>query len=349
MRVVIVGATGNVGTSLIQSLEKEPEVTSVLGLARRLRSWEPHKTQWARAAIVSDDLASHLDGADAVVHLAWLFKPTHAPMTTWANNVVGSMRVFRAVAKARVPALIYASSIGAYSPGPKDRAVAEDWSTDGLPTAGYSREKAYVERVLDSFECENPDIRVVRMRPGFIFKPEAASQQRRLFAGPLLLNLLGNTRLIPVFPDVPGLAFQALRSEDMGDAYRLAITRPVRGAFNIAAEPLLDGKKLAEIVGARPVKVPVRVARAAVAAAWHLHLAPAAPQLFDLTLSFPTMDTTRAHHELGWSPRYTSVDAVRAFLEGLREGTGMETPPLAVRTSGMLRRREFATGIGEEP
>jgi hypothetical protein len=33
--------------------------------------------------MTSDDLVPHFRGADAVVHLAWLFQPTHDPATTW--------------------------------------------------------------------------------------------------------------------------------------------------------------------------------------------------------------------------------------------------------------------------
>ncbi|MDQ3833559.1 MAG: NAD-dependent epimerase, partial [Actinomycetota bacterium] len=35
MRVVVLGATGNVGTSVLRSLEGEERVESILGLARR--------------------------------------------------------------------------------------------------------------------------------------------------------------------------------------------------------------------------------------------------------------------------------------------------------------------------
>src|SRR5581483_3706967 len=59
-------------------------------------------------------------GAAAVVHLAWLFQPTHEPLVTWRANVEGSVRLFRAAADAGVAALVYASSVGDYSPGPKD-------------------------------------------------------------------------------------------------------------------------------------------------------------------------------------------------------------------------------------
>ncbi len=349
MRVVVVGASGNVGTSVIQSLADEPAVGSVLGLARRLPRWSAAKAEWATADVATDDLVPHFVDADVVVHLAWLFQPTHDPVTTWRANALGSIRVFRAVAEAGVPALVYGSSVGAYSPGPKDRLVDETWPTHGWPTASYTREKAYVERVLDMFEREHPDRRVVRLRPGFIFKRESAVGQRRLFAGPFVPHQLVRPGLIPVFPDVPGLRFQALHSYDAGDAYRLAVVRPVRGAFNLAAEPVIDGPLLATLLGATPVPVPAGVVRAAVAAAWHLHLMPASPQLVDAVLRMPLMDVTRARTELGWSPRHSGVDALREFLEGFRTGSGMSTPPLAPETSGRMRAHEIRTGVGEEP
>ena len=350
MRVVVVGATGNVGTSLVQALGDDPQVSEVLGLARRRPAWSPPKTQWATVDVGGDDdLVSHFRSADAVVHLAWLFQPTHDPVTTWRNNVGGSIRVFDAVAEAGVPALVYASSVGAYSPGPKDRAVDESWPTDGWPTAGYTREKAYVERVLDIFERDNPSRRVVRLRPGFIFKRESASQQRRLFAGPFLPARLARPGLVPVVPDLPGLRFQVLHSLDAAEAYRLALVRKVRGAFNIAADPVIDAGGLAELLDARTVRAPLPAVRSALAAAWHLHLVPASPQLFDAVLRIPLMDVSRARTELGWSPRHSSVDAMRELLEGLRETAGMRTPPLDPQAGGKMRQREIRTGLGTRP
>jgi UDP-glucose 4-epimerase len=349
MRVVVVGATGNVGTSLVQSLGEEPAVESVVGLARRHPAWQAPKTRWATVDMVADDLVPHFRGADAVVHLAWLFQPTHDPATTWCVNVVGSERVFEAVRQAEVPALVYASSVGAYSPGPKDRPVDETWPTHGWPTGGYTREKAYVERLLDAFERRHPAVRVVRLRPGFIFKQGSASQQRRLFGGPLLPNRLVRRDWVPVVPDTPALRFQALHAADAGEAYRLAVVRPVHGAFNVAADPVLDARRLAELLDARTVRVPTPALRAALAAAWRLHLVPASPYLFDAVVRLPIMDTTRARTELGWTPRHSALDAMREFLEGLRKGAGMETPPLAADAGGPGRAREIASGVGERP
>ncbi|SDM41039.1 NAD-dependent epimerase/dehydratase family protein [Nonomuraea jiangxiensis] len=346
MRVVVVGATGNVGTSVVRALAADDGVTSIVGVARRLPEWRIDRTDWRQADVATGDLARIFEGADAVVHLAWLFQPTRDPTVTWRANVLGSMRVFRAVAEAGVPALVHASSVGAYSPGPKDQPVDESWPTHGWPGAAYGREKAYVERVLDVFEHDHPAIRVVRMRPGFIFQRVAATEQRRLFAGPFLPRRLVRRGLVPFVPDLPGLRLQVLHAADAAQAYRLAVTRQVRGAFNLAAEPVLDPHDLAELLGARTVRVPYGLARTVMAAGWHLRLLPAAPGLLELALRIPLMKTDRARDVLGWTPRHSSWQAMRELFEGLHDGAGMETAPLAPDGGAVGRIKELATGVG---
>ncbi|MFQ6146690.1 SDR family oxidoreductase [Streptomyces seoulensis] len=335
-RIVVTGATGNVGTSVVRLLSEDPEVASVRGLARRIPDWSPPKTEWAAVDVASEQagLTAEFEGADAVIHLAWAFQPTHDPATTWRTNVLGSIRVFEAVAAARVPALVHASSVGAYSPGPKDRPVDESWPTHGWPDAAYTREKAYLERTLDTFERDHPGVRVVRMRPAFLFKAESASEQRRIFGGRFLPGPLARPELLPFLPDVPGLRVQALHTDDGARAYRLAVRREVRGAFNLAADPPLDAKVLGELLDARPVRLPRTAARSAIAATWGLHLLPASPHLFDAVLRLPLMDCTRAHTELGWRPRRTAVEVIQEFLEGLQRGAGADTAPMRGRKVG---------------
>jgi UDP-glucose 4-epimerase len=346
MRVVVVGATGNVGTSLLDRLAADPSVESVLGLARRIPKLEVPKVEWAEGDITSGDLARLFTGADAVVHLAWLIQPSHDPAHLRRTNVEGSARLFRAVADAGVPALVYASSVGAYSRGPKDRAVDERWPTDGIATSFYSRHKAEVERRLDRFERERPEVRVVRLRPGLIFKREAASGIRRLFAGPFLVNPLLRPALIPVVPDIPRLRFQAVHSYDVGEAYRLAVTTDVRGAFNVAADPVLDPHELARILRARRVPLPSGLVRAATALTWKVRLQPTPPGWLDLGLGVPIMDTTRAREELGWKPKHGADEALLDLLAGLREGEGARTPPLDPASGGPARSEELSTGVG---
>src|SRR5829696_3699408 len=226
MRVVVVGATGNVGTSVLRALAHDDTVESIVGIARRPPSMRWPKTTFVHADISrGDDLERHFRGADCVVHLAWLIQPSRDEATLYATNVDGSQHVFNATARAGVPALVYASSIGAYSPGPKDRAVDESWPTEGISTSFYARHKAATERLLDSFEGDYPGVRVVRLRPGLIFKREAATEIRRYFAGPFVPNPFVRTSFIPVVPKIERLVFQAVHSLDVGHAYRLAIVR----------------------------------------------------------------------------------------------------------------------------
>ncbi|MFC8088525.1 SDR family oxidoreductase [Streptomyces sp. NPDC057301] len=335
-RIVVTGATGNVGTSVVRLLSEDRDVGSVLGLARRIPDWSPPKTQWAAVDLASErsDLADMFEGATAVIHLAWAFQPTHDPAATWRTNVLGSMQVFEAAAAARVPALVHASSVGAYSPGPKDHAVDESWPTHGWPDAAYCREKAYLERALDTFDRAHPRVRVVRMRPAFLFKRQSASEQRRIFGGRFLPGPLARPELLRFLPDIPGLRVQALHSDDAATAYLLAVKSDVRGAFNLAAEPPVDARVLGEMLGARPVRLPRTAARSAIAAAWGLHLLPASPHLFDAVLGLPLMDCTRARTELGWRPERTATEVLEEFVQGLQRGAGAPTEPMRGRKVG---------------
>ncbi len=346
MRVVIVGATGNVGTSVISSLAEEPAVTSVLGIARREPRAVFPKTTFVAADIRNGDLRALFEGADAVIHLAWLIQPSHDLETLRSVNVDGSRRVFRSAAEAGVGALVYASSIGAYSGGPKRRPVDESWPTDGIATSFYSRHKAATERMLDELEAERPDMRVVRLRKALIFKREAASGVRRLFFGPFIATRLLDPGRIPIVPDMDRLVFQAVHSYDVGEAYRLAVTRDVRGAFNIAADPVLDPDELARILDARKVRVSRRTARVLAHMSWLLHLQPTPAGWLDLATGVPVMDTRRAREELGWVPRHTAAQALTDLLEGLRDRAGIDTPPLSPQTSGRFRWRDIASGVG---
>ncbi|HKO25958.1 MAG TPA: NAD-dependent epimerase/dehydratase family protein [Solirubrobacteraceae bacterium] len=349
MRVVVVGATGNVGTSLLESLEPETRVDEIVAVARRAPGRTFARTTFTSADIASSDLVPIFRGADAVVHLAWLIQPGRTEAITQRVNVAGSERVFRAAVEADVPALVYASSVGAYSPGPKDRLVDESWPTEGIRSSFYSRHKVAVERQLDRLEREQPAMRIVRMRPGLIFKADAATEIRRLFAGPFLPRALLRPELIPVVPDVDRLRFQAVHSLDVGDAYRRALLSEARGAFNLAADPPIGPRELAEILHARPVKLPRAALRGAAAATFAARLQPSEPGWVDMAFAVPLLDSARARRELGWEPTRTGTEALSELIQAMRDGKDYATPPLSSETSGPLRIRELRTRLGARP
>src|SRR6185312_234391 len=75
MRVVVTGATGNVGTSVLRALSADPAVDEIVALARRAPGRALEGAEFLRADVTTDDLAAVFRGADAVVHLAWLIQP----------------------------------------------------------------------------------------------------------------------------------------------------------------------------------------------------------------------------------------------------------------------------------
>ncbi len=346
MRIVVTGASGNVGTSLVEELAAAPGVDEVVGVCRRAHDWRPERTRWVWGDVAELDLQEIVRGTDVVVHLAWLFQPTRRPEVTWRANVLGTRRLLDAVTGAGVPGLVMASSVGAYSPRADLVPVTESWPTHGVPETAYSREKAYVERMLDDVEARNPDLRVVRMRPAFTFRSRASVQQRRLFLGPLVPHALIRRGRIPVLPLPAELRLQLVHSEDVARAYAAAATGTAHGAFNLTTDEVLEPAGLAEILGARWVRTPAAVLRSGLSAAYRARTTPAAPELFDLLMQAPMMSAARAHEELAWRPEYSAAEALATFLHGIRNHAGPPTPPLDPATSGPGRSHEFATGVG---
>ena len=110
--------------------------------------------------------------------------------------------------------------------------------------------------------------------PAFIFKRSSASEQRRIFAGPLVPRALLRPGRLPVVPLPAGLRFQAMHGDDAGQAYRLALLSDARGAYNVATDPVIDAEALGKLLEARALQVPKQAFSAAMAGAWRLRLIP---------------------------------------------------------------------------
>jgi nucleoside-diphosphate-sugar epimerase len=341
VRVVVTGATGNIGSALLKQLSDDAGVSEVVGIARRVPGLPLPKVTWQAADVARSDLTPMFRGADAVVHLAWKIQPSHRLDELEQTNVVGSRRVAAAAREASVRTVVVGSSVGAYSPGPKDHVVDESWPTDGTPSSFYARHKAAQERAFDDLESD-PGVRVVRVRPGLVFQRHAGTEIRRLFAGPLLPARLLAPVVRRVLPDIPGVRFQAVHADDVARAYAAVLHNPgLRGAVNVAADPVLDMPTIAAVHGARLVPLPAAAARAALSGLWLAHLQPSPPGWLDMALAVPLMSTRRMRNELGVTPQHSSLDALADVLRGMCDGSDAPTPPLTRRLSGPLREREL--------
>jgi UDP-glucose 4-epimerase len=355
MRVVVIGATGNAGTALLRRLRAEPDV-ELTGVARRLP--EPPRAggdvDWHSVDVAAEAAEERLTevfrGADAVVNLAWQIQPSHDPRRLFRTNVLGSRTIVRAALSAGVGSLVQASSIGVYSAGPKDAFVTEDYPRGGIRRSSYSRHKALVERMLDQVEADHPELRVVRVRPGLIFQRAAGTEIARYFAGPLLPTRLLRYQRIPVIPANPGLRLQAVHADDVAEAYARILRAGVRGAFNLAAGPVLDARVAADVFHGVRVPVPGPVLAGAAALSWRLRLQPIDAGWIHLALKAPLMWCARAREELGWEPRHDAVGTLRELIAGLADRADAPSPPLSGasdrpgRPGGVVRGRLPGTG-----
>src|SRR3954451_10141026 len=187
MRIAIIGATGHVGTALLNRLQEarseEGADLEIVGIARREPDQDaaPYRdVEWHSLDIGDQSgrpaLEKALSGADAVVHLAWLLQPNHDRELLRRTNVAGTAHVLAAARTAGVGHIVCASSVGAYSPAPKDQRRKEDWPAGGIEGSHYSADKAAQERLLDGFAKENPGVVVTRLRPALIFSGGAGSE-----------------------------------------------------------------------------------------------------------------------------------------------------------------------------
>ena len=184
MRIVITGATGNLGSALLRRLTRPGEPAhDLVGVARRPPASSPPfaGVSWHDIDLTGDDAAARLEpvmaGADAVVHLAWGFQPSRDPDYLRRLGVGGTEAVLTAVRAAGVPHLVHTSSVGAYRGAPEKPRVDESWPTDGVPSSPYSRHKAAAEELLDADQTAHPHgaLTVTRIRPGFVVQRAAGS------------------------------------------------------------------------------------------------------------------------------------------------------------------------------
>ncbi len=337
MRVLLTGATGNVGSALTAALLDDPAVAEVVGVVDRLpdASLAPWSgVSWHRVDL-SDPaylpaLVEAARGCDVAIHLAWKLQPSRDVALLRRVNLGGLTLLVRALVQAGVPHLVHTSSVGAYSPGPKDRRVAESWPTGGISSSLYSRQKAAAERFLDDVEASGAPLGITRVRPAIVVQRAAGAEVARYFGGPLLPRWVVGRVRPPVLPLPRRLISQAVHAGDLAEAFRLAAHARPGGALNVADEPVLGPDELAQALGARgSVPVPAGAVRALVDLTWSLHLQPTDAGWVDMGLWTPLMDTGRVVSELGWSPRHRSDDAVAEFVGGMGDVAGLAgSPPL---------------------
>ena len=348
MRIVITGASGNVGTALLRALPAEHEV---VGVVRRPPSAEGvyQRVDWRSLDLTDPDAITKLrnvfDGADVVVHLAWGFQPTHDVDYLNRLGVGGTSAVLQAAHTSGIGQLIHMSSVGTYAGGRYGQRVDESWPTTGIDTSPYSRDKSAAEAILDEYEerLGSAAIPIARMRPGFILQRAAAS-------GLMRYGLPGYVPMqvvpwLPVLPLDRKLRIPLIHADDVASAIVLAVEHRATGPFNLAAEPPMGRDDVAAVLGARAVHVPSGLLGALVDLTWRTRLQHIDRGWLDLAFSVPLLDCSRARTQLEWAPKWTAQEALADLLEGVAQRAHTTSPPLRRRSIVDLLRRDLTDGL----
>ncbi|WP_107657030.1 NAD-dependent epimerase/dehydratase family protein [Nocardia suismassiliense] len=333
MKVVVTGASGNIGTALLRAAQAEK--WDVVGIARRppLPERAPYAgVRWIHCDIGDSaaipTLTNAFTEADAVVHLAWAINPRTEEPPMERTNRIGTANVLRAVAASGVAHLTCVSSVAAYTPAARWRRVDEQWPLTGIETSAYSRSKVTLEEQLDVFARAQPSTRIARVRPCAVAQGAAAAEVADWVLGPWLPRSLAGHRRLPV-PLWRDLRLQFVHAEDVAAAIRLILLEQATGAYNLAAEPVVAAPALAAMLGGFRLPVPRRVLTAAAWAGWRLGLAPLHPGWLELADRASLVDTGKARRELGWSPKYDATAVVHELVTGLRTHRRGDSPVLA--------------------
>ncbi|WP_346622804.1 NAD-dependent epimerase/dehydratase family protein [Blastococcus montanus] len=324
LTVAVTGPTGTFGAGLVPLLQDDDRVDRIIGIARRPfdpagRGWT--KMEYRRGDVRDPDaLREAFQGADVVVHLAFLITGNASRETTRAINVDGTLNVFRAAAGVGARRFVYASSVAAYGFHADNPArIGEDWPTRPAGRLFYAQEKAELESLLDREAADHPELALYLLRPPVVLGPNAIGG-KDVLPGPLAplgRALFGRPRRLPVPVPVfvPRLPMQFVHEEDVGRALQLCVVGAgPPGAYNIAGDGVLTAADVAREFGAIPVPLPAAPAQAAARAVARLPFLPPVAEWIEAAGRPAIMDTTRARQELGWQPRYTGLEALRDTL-----------------------------------
>jgi UDP-glucose 4-epimerase len=328
LTVAVTGPTGDIGRSLLRSLERSPQIGRIAAMARS--PFDPEeaglrKTEYRQADVLdAATVAEVIAGADVVVHLAFMIMGDLEETTS--INLQGSRNVFGAALDAGVKRLVYASSVAAYGfHDDNPELLTEDTPARGTDRHYYSAQKAELEAALWKL-LEGTGTEAYVFRPCIVAGPDALTLLESIpyirlserMPDAMLRALELMPALKPVIPD-PGVPFQLVHHDDVATAMRAAVLgRGEPGVFNLAAPGTMTMSDLAKALGWYSLPVPDLALGAAAELVARLPFVPAEAQWIESLRHPVLMDTARARKQLGWRPRHDAAETLATMVEAAR-------------------------------
>jgi nucleoside-diphosphate-sugar epimerase len=304
--VAVTGIAGYVGQRLLRDLDADDGITRVIGLDIRDPQARPRKLEFHRVDIAGADLKPLLEGADTLVHLAWVLDPIPDDALMVRVNVQGTRRVLDAAGAAGVRKVVLMSSAAVYGAWPANQVpLTEDATLRPNPGFPLGVHKAEVERLLAEWRGEHPSVQTIVLRPAFVLGPHADHVVARLLRHRLPVGIAG-----------AGAPVQYVHEDDVAAAIALAVDRDLDGVYNVAADGALEPEQVRALVGPTVrLGLPFELVERVVRRLWRAGLADVPPGMLPY-LVHPWVVANDRLKAAGWTPRHTNEETLLACLEG---------------------------------
>lgn len=307
--LVITGAFGYVGSRIVERLKKSNFYSKIVctDVIKPPASLPPQFVyeycDIRDGKTLTDIFVAHK--VTDVLHLAYLSNPTRDYQLEYEIDIVGSENVLHATKASNATKLVIASSDCAYGFFP-DTPDYLDETAPLRPTPGftYAIHKVEIEHKVEQFAKDNPKVKVVIMRPCIIMGPHCKSAVAKSLKQPFILGFKGYNPIM-----------QFIHEDDAAEAFYLALTKNVQGAFNLAADKGLRYDEMAKVTGKPLVRIPAGMMKLIVSTLYALHLLPFGPGQLTY-IQYPlSMNAEKIKKVLGFRPRFTSEEAIKSYLE----------------------------------
>jgi nucleoside-diphosphate-sugar epimerase len=219
MRVFVTGGTGFIGGQVVRKLrEHGDDVVALVRTPEKAGALEELGCELVAGSLADvGAIREGMAGCDAVIHGAAIYEvgiPESEHRAMYEANVVGTETVLRAALEAKVPKVVYISTVAAFG-NTKGEVVDEGYEHPGTSyTSYYEQTKVVAHRLARRMVAED-GLPAVLVQPGGVYGPNdhsALGRQMNQF-------LAGRLPLLP-FPET---GFNMVHVDDVAEGVRLAL------------------------------------------------------------------------------------------------------------------------------
>jgi UDP-glucose 4-epimerase len=318
-RILITGISSYLGSELARRLETNPDVEHIVGLDTREPRASLERTDFIEADIRNPVIAKLIPQArvDTVVHnqIVRVLGPRMSSRAAHEINVIGSLQLLGACERAdTVRSIVIRGSAGIYGAEPAAPQFFTEEMTRLYPLrTRFQRDVGEIENLFETYSRRHPEVVCTMLRYQPSIGPGTETQFSRYLSLPLAPTFLGFDPRI-----------QLVHEQDALDAFIAAVEHPVRGAVNVAGQGTIGLTKLLRMAGRQSLPIASPLFPTANVAARRLGLFDFSPDFRRLLRFGRGVDTSRLVGEVGFTPRFTTVDAVADFA---RKETGRRLAP----------------------